>query len=88
MGSLHGVQDRSPTTTVRLARETHRDLKERAAQDGLTVDAEIRRLLRYDRQRRMAEAFRDYEPTGDEEQLLERARQTQGTELARAEDKG
>ena len=53
----------SETTTLRVARSTHQELRERANQDGLTMEGELKRLLRYDRQRRMAEAFAREEPT-------------------------
>lgn len=56
----------SETTTLRVARSTHQELRERANQDGLTMEAELKRLLRYDRQRRMAEAFAAHEPTTED----------------------
>ncbi len=42
---------------MRVTRSTHQELRERAERDGLTVEAELRQLLRYDRQRRMADAL-------------------------------
>ena len=55
---------------MRVARTTHRQIRERAAEDGVTVDEELRRLLRYDRQRRIAKALATTEPGNDEEQIL------------------
>ena len=56
----------SDTTTLRVSRSTHQELRERANQDGLTMEAELKRMLRYDRQRRMAEAFATHEPAPDD----------------------
>lgn len=58
------------TTTVRVTRATHRELRERADRDGLTLEAEIRRLLRYDRQRRIAEALATDPLTTEEAQII------------------
>ena len=56
----------SETTTFRVARSTHQELRERASQDGLTMEGELKRLLRYDRQRRMAEAFAREDPASED----------------------
>jgi plasmid stability protein len=58
------------TTTVRVTRSTHQELRERAEQDGLTVEAELRQLLRYDRQRRIADALATTAVSATDEQTL------------------
>lgn len=58
------------TTTVRVTRSTHQELRERAERDGLSVEAELRQLLRYDRQRRIADALASSAPSVDEELAL------------------
>lgn len=55
---------------MRVTKATHRELRERAERDGLTLEAELRRLLRYDRQRRIAEALASTPLSEDEEQVL------------------
>jgi hypothetical protein len=56
--------------TVRVTRSTHQELRERAERDGLTIEAELRQLLRYDRQRRIAEALATTTLSGADEQAL------------------
>ena len=60
----------SETTTLRVSRATHQELRERAHQDGLTMEAELKRMLRYDRQRRMAEAFAAGESSPDDQAIV------------------
>jgi hypothetical protein len=57
------------TTTVRVTRSTHQELRERAERDGLTVEAELRQLLRYDRQRRIADALATTAPSIHDDQV-------------------
>ena len=45
------------TATVRLARSTHESLKALASDDGVTLDDEMKRLVRAERQRRMGDAL-------------------------------
>ncbi len=45
------------TTTVRLAKSTHESLKSLANNDGLTLDEEMIRLIRAERQRRIGDAL-------------------------------
>lgn len=49
------------STTVRLARSTHESLKALASDDGVTLDDEMKRLLRAERQRRMGDALANLE---------------------------
>ena len=69
------------TTTVRVTRSTHQALRERAERDGLTIEAELRQLLRYDRQRRLAEALATTELSGADEQVLSAAAAAVGRNL-------
>lgn len=55
---------------MRVTRATHQELRERAERDGLTLEAELRRLLRYDRQRRIAEALATEPLTAEEAQII------------------
>lgn len=45
------------SATVRLARSTHESLKALAMEDGVTLDDEMQRLVRAERQRRMGDAL-------------------------------
>jgi hypothetical protein len=45
------------STTIRLGKSTHESLKTLANDDGLTLDAEVQRLIRAERQRRMGDAL-------------------------------
>lgn len=58
------------TTSVRITCSTYQALRERAERDGLTIEAELRQLLRYDRQRRIAEALATTALSGADEQTL------------------
>jgi hypothetical protein len=49
------------TATVRLARSTHESLKSLATHDGVTLDEEMQRLIRAERQRRMGDALASLE---------------------------
>jgi hypothetical protein len=50
------------TTTIRLGRSTQRSLRELADADGITLDEEVQRLVRSERQRRMGDALARWEP--------------------------
>ena len=55
---------------MRVTRALLQELRERAEQDGLTLEAELRRLLRYDRQRRIAESLASEPLTIEEAQII------------------
>lgn len=56
------------STTVRLSKRTRDELRHLADDDGVTLDDEIVRLVRSERQRRIGRALSESEP-GTEEQL-------------------
>lgn len=56
------------STTIRLSRTTRDGLRRLADDDGVTLDDEIVRLVRSERQRRIGLALSESEP-GSEEQL-------------------
>ena len=64
---LNGMQE---TATVRVSRETRDRLREMAVSDGVTLDEEIRRLLRKERQRRIGDALAARAPDPDDESWL------------------
>ncbi len=45
------------STTVRVSRTTHENLRHLAVHDGLTLDEEIKQLVRAERQRRIGQAL-------------------------------
>jgi hypothetical protein len=45
------------STTVRVSRTTHENLRLLAVHDGLTLDEEIKQLVRAERQRRIGQAL-------------------------------
>ncbi len=65
---LNGMQN---STTIRVSRETRDLLHELAASDGVTLDDEIRRLARVERQRRIGAALATIELTSDDHTWLD-----------------
>jgi hypothetical protein len=59
------------STTIRLASGTRDDLRRLADADGLTLDEEIARLLRAERQRRMGAALASATLTEDDRRWLD-----------------
>ena len=55
------------STTVRLSRSTRDDLRHLADDDGVTLDDEIIRLVRAERQRRIGQALSASEPDTEEQ---------------------
>lgn len=55
------------STTVRLSRSTRDNLRHLADDDGVTLDDEIIRLVRAERQRRIGQALSAGEPDPDEQ---------------------
>lgn len=60
-------------TSVRVTRETRDAVRALALDDGVTLDEEIQRLARAERQRRMGAALAATPPTDDEQAWLDRA---------------
>lgn len=58
------------TTTVRLAKSTHESLKSLASNDGVTLDEEMIRLIRAERQRRIGDALAVLEIDETEQAIL------------------
>ena len=58
------------STTVRLSRTTRDDLRHLADDDGVTLDDEINRLVRAERQRRIGQALSASEPDTEEQLWL------------------
>lgn len=69
------------STTMRLSRSTHQELRRRADLDGLSLEAELRQLLRYDRQRRMAASLADTGADTDDLIVVEAGRSAVGRNL-------
>lgn len=59
------------STSVRVAATTRDAVRALADDDGISLDEEIRRLARAERQRRMGHALATAVPTGEDEQWLE-----------------
>lgn len=59
------------STTVRVSRDTRDSLRDLAEGDGVTLDEEITRLVRAERQRRIGQALSAGEPGDDERSWLE-----------------
>lgn len=59
------------STTVRLSRSTRDNLRHLADDDGVTLDDEIIRLVRAERQRRIGQALSASEPDAGEQAWLE-----------------
>lgn len=66
-GILIGVRE---STTVRLSRSTRDDLRHLADDDGVTLDDEVIRLVRAERQRRIGQALSASEPDTEEQPWL------------------
>ncbi|GAC1531918.1 MAG: hypothetical protein NVS3B12_08710 [Acidimicrobiales bacterium] len=62
---------REPTTTVRLSRSTRDNLRHLADDDGVTLDDEIIRLVRSERQRRIGQALSASELDTGEQSWIE-----------------
>jgi hypothetical protein len=67
---LIGMQE---STTLRVSRATRDAVRELADDDGVSLDEEIRRLARSERQRRLGVALRAAEPTAEDERWLRMA---------------
>ena len=59
------------STTVRLSRSTRDNLRHLADVDGVTLDDEIIRLMRAERQRRIGQALSASEPDAEEQTWIE-----------------
>lgn len=59
------------TTTVRLSAATRDSLKSLASVDGLTIEQEMKQLLRAERQRRMGDELAVVELTSEDNDWLE-----------------
>jgi hypothetical protein len=59
------------STTVRVSRDTRNTLRDLADVDGVTLDEEIARLVRAERQRRIGRALAEHPPTDEEQAWLE-----------------
>jgi hypothetical protein len=59
------------STTVRVTRGTRDSLRELADHDGVTLDEELARLVRSERQRRIGTALAAVAPDDDETAWLE-----------------
>lgn len=58
------------STTVRLSKSTRDNLRHLADDDGVTLDDEIIRLVRAERQRRIGQALSESEPDTEEQLWL------------------
>ena len=59
------------TTTVRLSRDTRDDLRHLAHSDGVTLDEEVTRLVRAERQRRIGQVLGTTRPDTEERTWIE-----------------
>ncbi len=64
------------TTSIRLSSVTRDSLKNLASVDGLTIEQEVKQLLRAERQRRMGDELAAVELTDEEHDWLELGLQT------------
>ena len=71
------------STTVRVARQTHDGLCALARGDGVTLDQEINRLVRAERQRRMGQALAAVELDGGDQSWLDMGADVIGTDARR-----
>lgn len=67
------LTDMRDSTTVRVSRQTRDGLRELAEDDSLTLDAEIQRLVRAERQRRMGRELSEHGPDDADRQWLDLA---------------
>lgn len=58
------------TTSIRLSSVTRNSLKDLASVDGLTIEQEVKQLLRAERQRRMGDELAAVELTDEENDWL------------------
>lgn len=58
------------STTVRVSTSTRDALRDLAARDGLSMDEEIQRLTRAERQRRIGATLAEHQPDDDEQTWL------------------
>jgi predicted DNA-binding protein len=58
------------TTSIRLSSVTRDSLKNLASVDGLTIEQEVKQLLRAERQRRMGDELAAVELTDEENEWL------------------
>ena len=58
------------TTSIRLSTVTRDSLKNLATVDGLTIEQEVKQLLRAERQRRMGDELAAFELTDEENDWL------------------
>lgn len=79
-GILKGMRD---STTVRVSTSTRDALRDLAAHDGLTMDEEIQRLARAERQRRVGASLANHQPDDDEQTWLNIGAQTVTTDARR-----
>jgi hypothetical protein len=59
------------STTVRVSNSTRDALRDLAAHDGLSMDEEIQRLARAERQRRIGASLANHKPDDDEQNWLD-----------------
>lgn len=71
------------STTVRVTRETHAGLCALARGDGVTLDEEINRLVRAERQRRMGRALAAVELDEGDQSWLDMGAAVIGTDARR-----
>ena len=64
------------STTIRLSRSTRDSLRHLADDDGVTLDDEIIRLVRAERQRRIGQALSASEPDTDEQPWMKMGAET------------
>jgi len=71
------------STTIRVSRSLHRMIRELASRDGVTMEVELRRLVRLDRQLRMADAVRSEYLDADDLAVVAYASAVVGRESSR-----
>jgi len=59
------------TTTVRLSKDARDDLRHLAHSDGITLDEEVTRLVRAERQRRIGQVLATTRPDTEERTWIE-----------------
>jgi predicted DNA-binding protein len=64
------------TTSIRLSSATRDSLKNLASVDGLTIEQEVKQLLKAERQRRMGDELAAVELTDEENDWLQLGLQT------------
>jgi len=71
------------STTVRVSRTTRDNLRHLANDDNVTLDEEITRLVRAERQRRIGQALASHEPDAEARAWLEAGASTIGHDAGR-----